>query len=454
MARLARFASALFVTALFAYPLAAASISPPATTLSPPPDRVLPAEFERQDALLLAWDGGNEFIQRTLTEIITETWRTTPILLLVRDADDQFAAVDVLRRAGLSRRTVRFVQLPFDSIWSRDYGPAVVRTRDGSLQIIDSDYQRGERPNDDDVPALLGPQLDIPAIRAPLAIEGGNLISNGAGLCLTTTKVLEQNAERGRSELDVRETLRRFYGASDTIFLEPLTGEQTGHVDMFATFLAPDTVLVGQAAVDEDAANAEILDRNAGRLEGAWTPHGPLKVVRIPMPPSQGETWRTYTNVLYANGTILVPAYPAADPAGTVAAAMLYRKLLPGHRIVSIDCDQLIELGGALHCISRNLPGIGRFPPEAAPQPPVESPDLFLARRAADGPVFRRDTDLMESEPEWQPASFEAEADSAAGLWRAVQDGWEPLPRQETPPMPLLEDAPWANGVRDPAERE
>ena len=150
-----------------------------------------------QQALLLAWDGGNALIQRALCGIIAEAWRNTAVIVLVRDDDEEFEAVDVLRQVGIPRRAVTFLALPHDSVWTRDYGPAIVRSSGGSLQVVDVDYQRGERPNDDELPPLIGPQLELPTVRAPLNLEGGNLISNGAGLCLTTMKLLEQNADRG-----------------------------------------------------------------------------------------------------------------------------------------------------------------------------------------------------------------------------------------------------------------
>ncbi len=38
-----------------------------------------------------------------------------------------------------------------------------------------------------------------------------------------------------------------------------------------------------------------------------------MQVVRIPMPSHKDGNWRTYTNVIYANGVVLVPQYPDAD---------------------------------------------------------------------------------------------------------------------------------------------
>lgn len=415
MALLVRALAALLLFASLVSPVRAASTAVPDALRFPAADWVLPAEFEPQQALLLAWDSGNGFVQRALCGVIAEAWRNTAIILLVRDEDEEFEAVDVLRHAGIPRRAVTFLPLPHDSVWTRDYGPAIVRSPGGSLQIVDVDYQRGERPNDDELPPLIGPQLELPTVRAPLNLEGGNLISNGAGLCLTTMKLLEQNADRGYGELELRTVLGEYYGASTTVFLEPLVGEPTGHVDMFAAFTAVDTVVVGEISPLEDADNAEVLNRNAARLEGLPTPRGPLKVVRIPMPASNGSTWRTYTNVLFLNGLLFVPSYVGADPTEAALALTVYRHLLPGWRIVTVECSELIGLGGALHCISRNLPAVGRIPvvanAESEPEPAV--------------PVVAETGELPA-----MPEPF-----AAPGLLEAMRDGWEPM---EPPPLDEL----------------
>ena len=38
-------------------------------------------------------------------------------------------------------------------------------------------------------------------------------------------------------------------------------------------------------------------------------------VKRIPMPPKWGDDWRSYTNVIFANGTLLMPSFSDVDPA-------------------------------------------------------------------------------------------------------------------------------------------
>jgi agmatine/peptidylarginine deiminase len=74
------------------------------------------------------------------------------------------------------------------------------------------------------------------------------------------------------------------------------------------------------------------------------------------MPGHEDGAWRSYTNVIFAGDTLLVPAYPDASPEMDREALDVYRKLLPERRVVPIDASSLIRKNGSLHCISINVP--------------------------------------------------------------------------------------------------
>jgi agmatine/peptidylarginine deiminase len=334
----------------------------------------LPAEFERQGTIFLGCSELATFYPDLLADVVEAVRHRIDIAALVVNAEGGKAVADILINRGLPTDAVRYVEVPHETMWIRDYGPLFVRRKsDGQAVVVDADYERFARPKDDNAPAVLASQLHLAAVRAPVSLEGGNLISNGRGVCLTTTTLLTRNQERGCDEERLRNLLRLFFGAEETVFLEPLSGEPTGHVDMFAVFTDPGTVVVGEYNPFVDPVNAAILDLNAARLAQVRGPNGPLAVVRIPMPPREGENWRTYTNVVFANGMLLTPVYGNLDPQGERAATETYRRLLPNWRIAGIDVSGLIGNGGALHCISMNAPRLVRWPrfPGGDPRPRV-----------------------------------------------------------------------------------
>ncbi len=62
--------------------------------------------------------------------------------------------------------------------------------------------------------------------------------------------------------------------------------------------------------------------------------------------------YRTYTNMVFVNKTVLVPIY--SYQYDTIALNII-KKELPGYKVVGIDCDEMIGYGGALHCITKAI---------------------------------------------------------------------------------------------------
>ena len=324
-------------------------------------------EFEPQQALLLGWDGASVGVQDTLIQIVQAVRLKLHVIMLVQDAAAEDRIRTRLDQFGLPHSAVQFARVPFNSIWTRDYGPMSMKTRAGECWLVDSDYLReAGRPEDDEVPTQLGRLLRLPVHSIPLTVEGGNLLSNGRGLLLTTTLVFDSNDDEPPT---VIAKVRQSYGADQVVVLEPLFDEGTGHVDMFATFTSPTTVVVGQYDPADDPINAAVLDRNAEVLAGITTPQGKLKVERIPMPPRTNHFVLTYTNVIFANGTLLMPDYPGCDARYRATAINLYQRLLPKWKIVTIDCNELISMGGALHCVTMNLARAGQLERHGHPAP-------------------------------------------------------------------------------------
>jgi len=84
----------------------------------------------------------------------------------------------------------------------------------------------------------------------------------------------------------------------------------------------------------------------------------PLIVERIDMPPhGRNNFGGSYTNVVFANGTLLLPDYKI-DSAGLAKATTLYNRLLPNWNIRTIDSTHLIVMEGALHCVTGNIPAV------------------------------------------------------------------------------------------------
>lgn len=334
-------------------------IAPPApVVVSRPVGIRLPAEFEPQEAMIL---GVNELIQyhpQTLAAITRAVHEKIRIIGLVADEQQAEQTRQLLREQMLPASAIELLKVPVVGMWVRDYGPIFVVTDDGQLQIMDGDYTQRDRPTDNEVPVVLSQLLNVPRIDVPLSFEGGNILSNGQGLCLTTSAMTFWNAHRGYDMPRIGAVLADYFGFKNWAYVQPMLGEPSAHVDMLATFTAPNVVVVAQCDPADDPINAKILDEGAAILAQLQVQGAPITVERLPMPSHRDGHWRTYTNVVYANGVLLVPQYPDMDPQLDARALELYRRLLPDWEVVGIDVSRMIVKRGALHCVCIQMPKV------------------------------------------------------------------------------------------------
>ena len=291
--------------------------------------------WPRHDAALLP------YMVRILSEVVKEAPSTE---VFVPSAVVAAGLGGALKKAGVDTGSVRFTILALDSVWIRDYGPLVVRTTGGGYQVVDLRYDG--RQWDDRLPARLASAWGVPVRDVPLVLEGGNLLSDGAGSCLTTEALLSDN---GYSVTRIRRILRDHLGCTRTIILAPLEGEATEHVDMFTTITGPGQVMVGSYDTSEDPVNARVLDSAARQLAAAG-----FRVRRVPMPSNQDGVYRTYTNSLAVGGKVLVPVYPD-DRRHEARALQIFQQAYPGRVIVPVDSAEIIQRDGAVHCVTMTV---------------------------------------------------------------------------------------------------
>ena len=313
-------------------------------------------DFERSGTLVLGFGELIDHHPKTLVDIIAALGDRISIVGVVSDEAREQAVRTRLKEAQAPTEKLDIVIVPTVGMWIRDYGPAFVRLPDGLFYALDALYVRRAHAPDDWAPRYLAGYFRLPIADVPLRLNGGNLLANGRGLLITTSQVVEFNARDGYNQNEIGKLLNRYYGATDWVVLKPLSGEPTRHVDIFLTLVAPDRAVLGAFDPEDDPVNASILDEAAAQLSKIQTTIGPMKVTRIPMPSHADGKWRTYTNIIQANDTLLIPSYPDFSPELDQKALEIYSELLPDRRVVQIDASTLIEKNGSLHCISINVP--------------------------------------------------------------------------------------------------
>ncbi len=330
--------------------------------------RFLRGDHEPIDLLMLVHD---ESWSESVDAIIERVADTTPVEVLLQDAASQgahYASVP-------DGRCVSFSEVPHDTPWIRDYGPLQV-SQDGRTAWVDLDYGI-DRDFDDGVPEVLGERFGRDVAYEHAQIDGGGIVSNGRGLCaITEMSVLESGLAIEGGE-PLREFARRI-GCPALAVVPMLPDEQTGHADVTIQFLSESKVAVAWMAPSAYPLHSALLDQTAEILEFAAERIGqPLEVVRVPMT-ARGEVFYSYLNGTRVGDVFLVPSYANADPAYQDAAYGVLAAHMPGVALAPIPADNMVELGGAIHCITLGL----SLPPTRKPRC---GPQRLVKRRPSRG---------------------------------------------------------------------
>lgn len=334
----------------------------------PPPVGLVSSRGEyalAEEVLITDWSASLDATYVPLVAAVLESG--VPLRICGRgDAALTAEARAALEAAGVDADRADWLSCPADTIWIRDYGPFYLEDALGGRAWADATYAF-PRPLDDDVPLWIAAWDGGRPHRVPLALEGGNLLVDGAGACITTTQTTERAA---MTVEELGHLLALYLGCKETIVLEPLVGEWTGHADLFVLISGPRAALVGAYDVAVDPVNAEVLDRDAAALEAAG-----FSVARAPMPGHHDgnddgvDDWRTHLNAVPLRTslgmTVLMPSY-ADDRSVESAAAAAIAAAFTGARVVPVEAGPVTALGGALHCVTQ-------VPPTLA-SPPASSP--------------------------------------------------------------------------------
>ena len=334
--------------------------------------RRFPAEWEEQDAILLAWPHDQtdwasirDEAEQVYCGIIARILPHQTVMLTTPDPDRTRRR---LATAGINSDRLRLYQLPSNDTWARDFGPLCVFDQ-GRPHLLDFTFNgwgnKFTAELDNRITAelhRLGAFGTTPLIAGELVFEGGSIESDGQGTLMTTSDCLlekNRNPHLTRDQLDV--WLRRTFGADQVLWLDSgyLSGDDTdSHIDTLARF-APDRTIIYQGCDDPSDEHFGALQEMAAQLEQFRSlDDQPYRLLEVPLPqPIMAEEgYRLpagYANFLVINDAVLVPTYQ--DPADRKALEII-AEAFPDRQIIGIDCRALIKQHGSLHCVTMQIP--------------------------------------------------------------------------------------------------
>ena len=337
------------------------------------------AEWEEIEALTITWSTNYGITEEIiLTQIVEYAINECDVIII---CDNQNTVAGYLASQGISSPRIHYIEADYNNIWMRDYGQNTVYKNDVEDRLlVDWIYNRN-RPYDDLVPEYIATHLNIDMYNTTqppydLMATGGNFMSDGMGTAFSSKLIEDENsggyAWNGPSGnvyypnhtiSEIENIMQEFMGIDTYIIMETLPYDGIHHIDMHMKLLDEETILMaeypsGIADGPQIEANLQYILNNYNSAFGTA-----YKTVRIPSPPSSGGYYpdnngyyRTYTNSVFLNNTVLVPFY--REEFDTIAQR-IYEEALPGYNIVGIDVDNsgtnLISYSGAIHCITHSV---------------------------------------------------------------------------------------------------
>ena len=331
-----------------------------------------PAEWEPQDAVLIAWPhAGTDWAER-LAEVETTyvalgvaITRFQRLVIVVADAALEAHARAQLASAGADLGRVRFVQAAYDDTWLRDSGPITLRDGAG-FRLLDFRFtgwggKYGASQDDALISQLVaaGVFKDAKHQRIDFALEGGGIETDGDGTLLTTWQCLHER-HPGLTRQEISWQLENALQQHRVLWLDhgALEGDDTdAHIDTLARFAARDAITYQDCDDPADSHYAGLKAMGAELAALRTADNKPYRLYPLPWArPIIDEGRRlaaSYANFLIINGAVLMPAYGDRMDA---AAAVMLGNAFPNHAIVPVPCRPLIWQNGSLHCITMQLP--------------------------------------------------------------------------------------------------
>lgn len=301
-----------------------------------------------------------------------------------------------LTRNSLNTSNIRWIITTSNSFWYRDCGPICFYYGDqDSIGMLDFTYYPN-RALDDSLPYAIETQMGIPNWETSIEWEGGNCLVDGAGSVVSSDAIYSSNMDtQGRitwdgvninsiqysykpalTKANIKDSLAYLLGPRATHILPELKYDGgTGHVDLYADMWDENEFVFSRfPSIYSSWTDFGITARNIDSLCSYASVFGNFyKHTNIPFPcTDNGGTFtsqssynqnytRSYSNHTFVNKLIIQPCFsnvvngePSAawDKARIDSLKLRY----PGYTIYPINVSSFDGLGGAIHCITKQIP--------------------------------------------------------------------------------------------------
>lgn len=317
----------------------------------------------------------------------------------IRSAEDSTVIKNFMTQRGTPLTNYRFFINPGNSFWYRDCGPvAFYYGEQDSIGFMDFEYYGG-RPLDDQIAKRIGEQAGFRVFTNTIEYEGGNILLDGVGSLFTSDAVYELNQDtyglyyldpsspygynvqtkQALSNSQVHDSLMHLLNLSRCVVLPALKYDGgTGHIDLYCD-MWDETSFVSTKHPSSMAnlSDPKKVESNMDSLCNLETIFGSkYHNTRIPLPAKNNGAWytsqtdydknytRSFSNHTFVNDAIMQPVFydeslsgsKRGDVNGNKAAIEIMKQRYPGYEFEEIDVREFDGFGGAIHCITKQIP--------------------------------------------------------------------------------------------------
>ncbi len=331
---------------------------------------------------------------KVFADLITGIQKGAQVWINLCQPEDTTIIKNYMNKVGQPLTNYRFFFSYVNSFWYRDCGPVAFYHGDkDSLAFLDFEYYPG-RALDDMLPIKLGEQANIPVYTTSIETEGGNILVDGVGKFFSSDALYAANqdtqgqfyltdpANKNSYAFKTKTSLTRQQVNDSINHLTNLTPMMlpklrydggTGHIDLYAD-MWDESNFVFTKYPDQYSSWVDYTTarKNVDTITSLYTTYGThFKKSYIPFPTmDNGNNFssqsnynssytRSYTNHTFVNNYILQPVFNNGT-SGAVKpdsiAIQEIKKRYPGYEIIPIDVRSFDGSGGAIHCITKQIP--------------------------------------------------------------------------------------------------
>ena len=232
------------------------------------------------------------------------------------------------------RHGVKYEFLETKDIWMRDFMPILLD--DGRLVSYDydPDYLKDEKYSH------LRTKIQPLKEHINLVIDGGNFVRLG-GKAIMTDKIFRENPSKTKA--GIIETIKQKCALNELIIIPKQPYDMLGHSDAMVRWIDENSVLVNDFSNESKSFN----DRLVKALKKSGLNVKFMKYCKGFF--TKKRDWGAYLNFIKIKDILIVPIYGIDDDD---VALQQIKKVYSGYKVETISLREIIELGGALHCIT------------------------------------------------------------------------------------------------------